>query len=146
LEPRLEGTGVGMAARGGGTAGSDGERVGVAGTSPQLGRSWASRVYRAKPSLLVFTTPKPNYLGGQKPPRKLPKPPRKWSLAAGRQAKSAKNREPRKLNFPGCRPPRIMSLAVWLPRKLGQWQNLKCAKKKYKPPSKLVFLAACKAN
>ena len=39
LEPRLEGTGVGMAARGGGTAGSDGERVGVAGTSPQLGRS-----------------------------------------------------------------------------------------------------------
>ena len=32
------------------------------------------------------TTPKQNYLGGQKTPRKVPKPPSKRSLAAGQDA------------------------------------------------------------
>ena len=48
-----------------------------------------------------ITTPNWNYLGGQKPPRNIAKPPRKSSLAAGRQAKCATNRGPRKHDLLG---------------------------------------------
>ena len=55
-------------------------------------------------------------------------------MAAGRQAKSAKNREPRKSNYLGCQPPRIIFLAVWPPSKIGTRQTCKYAKKMSQPP------------
>ena len=48
----------------------------------------------------------------------IDKPPGKLSLAANRQGRPAKYREPRKHDFLRCRLPRIISLTVWLPSKL----------------------------
>jgi len=56
-------------------------------------------------------------------------------------SQSAKNREPRKSNYLGCQPPRIIVLAVWPPSKIGTHQNCKQAKKMLQPPRIQLFLA-----
>ena len=92
-------------------------------------------------TFILYTTPNQNCLGGQKLPRKVPKPPKKWSLAASRQAKSAKNREPRKFNFLGCQPSWIIFLAVWPQSKVGQHPNCNCTNKLLQPPRIQLSLA-----